>query len=338
MSEIWFVRAGRDSAFAEDFTQQGVVAIGWADLGDLLPTITKPQLIQQYRQTYQEHANGRVQVAASQIIRFMNEVKLNDFIMTHDRDTQLYHLGTITSPCLWKPDIISELPRIRTVEWKHTVARATLSIEAKNSLGAIQTLFQIKGSVASEILSKATAVSGLPITPPTTPSLPTDQLEAERQVQAELLEKAELSIEDRIVRLEWDQVQELVAGILRAMNYRTTISPRGSDRGVDIFASPDGLGLEEPRIFVEVKHRPTTTMGSTDIRSFLGGRSSTDKCLYVSTGGFTREARYEADRANIAIRLLGLVDLRKLLVDYYEKLDEEVKSLIPLRRIYILAD
>jgi restriction system protein len=79
-------------------------------------------------------------------------------------------------------------------------------------------------------------------------------------------------------------------------------------------------------------------MGSQDLRSFLGGRSAGDKCLYVSTGGFTKEARYEADRANIAITLLGLVELRKLLVDYYDKLDEEVKSLVPLRRIYVLAD
>jgi restriction system protein len=117
------------------------------------------------------------------------------------------------------------------------------------------------------------------------------------------------------------------------MGYRTTVSPRGADRGVDIFASPDGLGLEEPRIFVEVKHRPNQSMGAQDVRSFLGGRSSNDKCLYVSTGGFTKDARYEADRSNIPLRLLTLVDLRRLLVEHYENMDEEVRSLIPLRRI-----
>jgi len=55
---------------------------------------------------------------------------------------------------------------------------------------------------------------------------------------------------------------DLVAGVLRAMGYRTTVSAPGADRGVDIFASPDGLGLQEPRIFVEVKHRNETTMGA----------------------------------------------------------------------------
>ena len=133
-------------------------------------------------------------------------------------------------------------------------------------------------------------------------------------------------------------MQELVAGILEAMGYRTSVSRPGPDRGYDVFASPDGLGLEEPRIFVEVKHRPNTSIGAQDIRSFIGGRGAGDRCLYVSTGGFTKDARYEADRASVPLQLLGLVDLRKILVDYYDGLDEEIRSLLPLKRIYVLAD
>lgn len=37
----------------------------------------------------------------------------------------------------------------------------------------------------------------------------------------------------------------MVAGILRAMGYKTRISPPGSDRGKDVEASPDGLGLTD---------------------------------------------------------------------------------------------
>ena len=69
------------------------------------------------------------------------------------------------------------------------------------------------------------------------------------------------------------------------MGYRTTVSEGGPDRGVDVFASRDGLGLEEPRIFVEVKHR-AKQMEAKDIRSFVGGRRKGDKSLYVSTRRF----------------------------------------------------
>jgi hypothetical protein len=157
--------------------------------------------------------------------------------------------------------------------------------------------------------------------------------ESEAQLKDDMAEKADTFIEDAINRLAWDQMQELLAGLMRAMGYRTTVS-EGPDRGVDVFASPDGLGQQEPRIFIEVKHRPKTQMGSKEIRAFLGGRKKGDKCLYVSTGGFTKDAQYEADRAEVPLRLLTLPDLRRLLVEQYEKLDDEARALVPLRRLY----
>ena len=130
-------------------------------------------------------------------------------------------------------------------------------------------------------------------------------------------------------------MQQLVAGILRAMGYRTQVSLPGSDRGTDIFASPDGLGLQEPRIFVEVKHRKGSKMGAEEI---LGGRRTGDRCLYVSTGGFTKDARYEAERANVPLRLINMSELRALLLQFYEKMDAQSRALIPLRRFYWPTD
>ena len=47
-----------------------------------------------------------------------------------------------------------------------------------------------------------------------------------------------------------------------------------------------------------------------EVRSFLGGRKTGDRCLYVSTGGFTREARtvFRPDEARArkrAVRAIG---------------------------------
>jgi restriction system protein len=117
------------------------------------------------------------------------------------------------------------------------------------------------------------------------------------------------------------------------MGYRTTVSEPGPDRGVDVFASRDGLGLEEPRIFVEVKHR-TQAIGSKEIRAFVGGRKGGDKCLYVSTGGFSKDALYEAERASVAVTLINLPKLRQILVDFYEKLDPQTRALVPLKQLY----
>ncbi|WP_257575512.1 restriction endonuclease [Vibrio parahaemolyticus] len=36
----------------------------------------------------------------------------------------------------------------------------------------------------------------------------------------------------------------------------------------------------------------------------MGGLRSDDRALYISTGGFTKEAKYEADRANVPVMLI----------------------------------
>lgn len=118
---------------------------------------------------------------------------------------------------------------------------------------------------------------------------------------------------------------------------KVTARWRGPNRGFDIFASPDGLGLQELGIFVEVKHR-VASMGAPEIRSFLGARQPGDRCLYVSTGGFTREARYEAERSSVPLRLVTMQELRRLLLDHYGNLDGETRALVPLRRLYWPVD
>lgn len=75
-------------------------------------------------------------------------------------------------------------------------------------------------------------------------------------------------------------------------------------------------------------------MGSQEIRSFLGGRHQDDKGLYVSTGGFTQDARYEAERAKVPLSLMGLDELVEALIEYYEHMDAEARRLVPLRRVY----
>jgi restriction system protein len=216
------------------------------------------------------------------------------------------------------------------VAWQTRVPRDVLSAEARNPLGSTLTVFLVPGEVEEELLRNAVPLDAKRTTVP--PAAP-DAQRAALAAADNPSERARELLEDRINLLEWDEVQELVAGILRAMGYKTRVSDKGADRGVDIFASPDGLGLQEPRIFVEVKHR-YQAMNAQDLRSFLGGRKPGDRCLYVSTGGFTKDARYEAERSPVPLTLVDLPALRQLVLDHYERLDEATRALVPLMKIY----
>ena len=56
--------------------------------------------------------------------------------------------------------------------------------------------------------------------------------------------------------------------------------------------------------------------------------------FYVSTGGFTKDAKYEADRGSIPVVLLGLNDLSNEIVRHYGEMDMEARRLIALTKIY----
>ncbi len=69
----------------------------------------------------------------------------------------------------------------------------------------------------------------------------------------------------------------------------------------------------------------------------IGGRHKDDRGLYVSTGGFTKDARYEADRSTIPLTLWTLDDLVRALIENYEQVDIETKLLVPLKKTFLPA-
>ena len=334
------VRAGRGANLIDDFRSNGLVAIGWREVGEFPVDMPDEALKQLFDRTYPDERPATRVVWLGMVKRFIRDIQSGDEVLTYDPNDRLYFLGRIESGPEWRE---GPGPRFRKVSWTAQIARDSLSASTRNRLGSIATLFRIGDDAAQEIRQRA-APLGTDVPQIIAPSTPTgepvqpDTETSEEILRDEIINKAEEFIEDKLAALAWDDMQELVAGILRAMNYRTLVSPAGSDRGTDIFASPDGLGLEEPRIFVEVKHRRGSAMGADEIRAFLGGRRPGDRCLYVSTGGFTKDARYEADRANVPLRLINMTDLRALLIQFYEQMDAGSQAIIPLRRLYWPTD
>ena len=328
MANMWMVRAGQGASFIDDFIEKNIVAIGWPSAGDIKAGTSREVISSRLVETSPTMSKGKLGITAGQIFRFINEIQIGDKVVTYDLGRRIYHVGEITSLAKFDESILSDLPRVRDVKWIGEVSRDVISVATRNTLGAISTLFSISSKPAAEIEAK---LSGEVINE-------TSESEEEEEVVDDIARNMRAQsrefIKDKITQLDWQDMQELVAGLLRAMGYKTRVSPAGPDRGKDIIASPDGFGFEQPRIVVEVKHRPNSSMGAPEIRSFLGGRHIDDKGLYVSTGGFTKEARYEADRASIPLVLLDLDELVKEILRHYENMDMEARALIPLTNIY----
>jgi len=320
---FWMVRA-EGGTLIDLFLSKGVVAIGWHEAGDLSNVETRDGALRLVEKKWPESLPAARAVWAGVLFRFRREVAVGQGAVTYDPSRRIYHVGEITSDYRYNPGLSGDWPNQRTVKWVSEISRDDLSVNTKNLLGSAVALFRLSETAAREFAAK---IKGEP-----NPQ-PGEEEPGERDLLKDIQSKSREFIKDKINRLDWEQMQDLVAGLLRAMGYKTRVSPSGSDLGKDIVASPDGFGLDQPRIVVEVKHR-NKAIDSKDIRGFLGGRHKDDKGLYVSTGGFTKDAKYEADRASIPITLIDLDDLVTSVLEHYEEMDTDTKALIPLVKIY----
>jgi restriction system protein len=326
---MWKVNAGRRSLLATDFISRNVVAIGWRETGNYTDVQSRADLLERINHAYPDRTDRQNEVSTSQVWRFLREVQIGDIVITYDPTTRLYHLGKIAGPPRFAPDEIEQLPVQRAVKWETTVPRDELSDAARGRLGAILTLFKVEQGTAEELQARASGA----ITPTRLGETPLENAGEDADPFLGIEEQAIERVKDKLLGLDWSEMQEIVASLLRALGYRTIISPAGPDRGKDIIASRDGFGFEPPRIVVEVKHRKEQ-MGAPEIRAFLGGRHAQDRGLYLSTGGFSREAHFEAERAATVTHLMTLDGLAQALIDNYEQIDERGRALIPLIKLY----
>lgn len=133
--------------------------------------------------------------------------------------------------------------------------------------------------------------------------------------------------------------QFMVAALLRAMGYHTPfIAPKGKDGGVDIIAYVDPLGAQTPRIKVQVKHRPDTAIGAPDVRALLGVMREGDIALFVTSGTFSPDARNTASTSSKFVRLIDGDDFIEMWQEYYDKMTDEDKNMLPLKRIAFLGN
>lgn len=321
----WMIRAGRGGIYAADWLNRELVGIGWDFGATDIASMSREQIRSGYAIKHPNDSKNKLAAAVGQIYRFAHDMEQGSTVVMYDPATRLYHIGIIAGPCEPATDI-EEATFTRAVKWKQTAQRDALTTSSKNSLGGIQTIFSISDEVVADLKSASKSETN---------SQPdeTEDDAADDDARAATYDNGIELIKDRVNQVGWEDMERLVAGLLKAMGYCARVTPKGPDGGRDVVASPDALGLESPRIVAEVKHRKGA-MGAPAVRSFIGGLRAGDRGLYVSTGGFTKEARYEADRATIPIRLLDLDSFVRHYVEVYDKADEETRSILPLTRIW----
>ncbi len=164
------------------------------------------------------------------------------------------------------------------------------------------------------------------------------------QVQEANLEQisqdARDSIKDHLYRKNPYEFQDIVAALLRSMGYYTNfIADKGKDGGVDIIAYQDPLGIKVPKMKVQVKHYTSgNKITVKDIRSLVGLLHKDNEVgLFVTSGQYSPDAERFARESHIHIELIDFEKFVELWTEFYNKMTDEDKIMLPIQPIYFLG-
>lgn len=156
----------------------------------------------------------------------------------------------------------------------------------------------------------------------------------------EMKERADEGLRAAIASRSPYEFQDMVAALLHAMGYFTPfVAPKGKDGGVDVLAFHDPLGATVPRVKVQVKHQPSSSVSVEVVRQLVGllNRDG-DVGLVVTSGLFTSEAQRAARENHRGVRLIDGDEFIDLWIRYYSKMSEDDRSLLPITPVYFVNE
>ena len=324
---LWGIHAGKTGDAESLFIENKIIALGWAEIGDLsLIVNTRDAFKSQYLAKLPHAKPASVPGSAGQLFRFVHEMKSGDLVAFPAKRTKTIHLGQIVGEYKYSPEKSKRYPNQRAVKWLKELPRTHFSQGALYEIGSALSLFTIK-TYSEEFyaaIESKTASTPVPV--------------SEDKTVAEVKHDVEESTSDFILKILAQETKghpfaDFVGNLLQTMGYRTRVSPPGIDGGIDIVAHRDELGFEPPIIKVQVKSS-VGSIGDPAISQLYGKVAQSEFGLFVTLGTFTSQAIQFA-RAKHNLRLIDGDALVQLVLEHYEQLDSKYKGLIPLRRVYI---
>jgi restriction system protein len=131
----------------------------------------------------------------------------------------------------------------------------------------------------------------------------------------------------------------LVGSVLEAEGFKCQIADPGADGGIDVFAGRGPLGLDSPRLIVQVKSSPTPV--DVKVVRELHGVLSThgaEQALLVACGGVNKVAKQELRNQFFKVRVWSADELIEALMRTYPDLEGDLRAELPLKQIWAIVE
>ncbi len=334
---LWMVRSGRYGEREELAIEKNVAIIGWDGMPNLSGIKSREQLRELLEKIYPDRKPKTLINWESQIWPFLHVMEERDIIAMPLKFRSSIVFGSINGPYTYREDFPEDSRHTREVNWINEIPRDQLDQDLLYSFGAFMTVCRIHRNDAEERITAL--LEGK--------RLSTVKKEGGKQLKEVESEEPPLNIEEMATdeirkfisrTFKGHELTRLVGAILEAQGYTIQISPPGADGGVDIIAGKGLLGFDHPRLAIQVKSSDSP-VDVKIVRELQGVLQSfqANHGLLVSWGGFRGTVQKESATKFFEIRLWNSDDLIQMIQTYYDKIPDEIKADLPLKRIWILV-
>ncbi len=340
---IWLTRAGSHREFEQKFLNENRVYVTWDKLAvNLNKLADREELKTEMEKIYPDAKPKRLQSWVGQVWRFVHAIKKHDLVILPLKSQPAICIGEVIGDYHFEPEGPSPYYHWRQVKWiAEAIPRDHFGQDILNSLGAFLTICRIERNNAEARIAKmkenawkAESIHAA-VAPPASDEAEDDGVSAHADLEAAGRDQIGRLISARFKKHD---LTRLVDAILHAEGYTTWRSPEGADGGADILAGSGPLGFGTPRLCVEVKSEDAP-IGRPDVDKLLGAVSKfgAQEGLFVSWSGFKPNVFKEMAPSFFKVRLWTQKELLEAIFANYERLDEDLKAELPLKRVWTVA-
>ena len=338
--KLYLARAGRRGEDEDLALENNMAIIGFRDIPSFEGVADCETISKLVSDTLPDDNPNRRANFVSQLCAFALSIDKGDLVVLPRKLTSQIAIGRVTGTYRFR-QVNSVHRHTRSVKWLRTdIARTTFEQDLLSSFGAAMTICNISRNDA--VRRVLVVLDGKPdprsILRGMTSEGPPPTVE-----QAEAVPNLEQMAHDQIVariqsRFSGHALTDLVDAVLQGEGWVTKVSPPGPDGGVDILAGRGSLGLDSPRLCVQVKSQKNPA-DVTVYRTLLGTMQTfkAEQGLLVCWGGFNKTVLQESKQGHFAVRLWESRDLVGAIYRKYDCLPAEIQAELPLKKVWTLV-
>jgi restriction system protein len=301
--------------------------------------------------TFADKSSAVVANYTGQIWAMRGRVAQGDLLVMPLKTTKQIAIGRVTGGYQYladEPDL--DKRHVVKVDWTITdLPRTSVKQDLLYTLGSAMSIFAPTKNHAvarlEELLrggtdpGQAVFQTAPKITGSTSAPVPDEDDVDEPELHTDIVEVARDQIRAKIAEeFSGHELTALVTAMLEAEGFTCTMSPPGADGGIDIVAGRGLLGMDAPRLVVQVKSGGQ--IGDPVVRDLSGVMhdQNADQGLLVAWGGLSKQARATVQGQQFRMRVWTAEDVIDGVLRVYESLPEDIRSRIPLKRVWMLAE